>query len=112
MTNKRLEGRVNSLEEQLDDVCFWLFVVALLMGFAVFKFGSPSPQVSQSQSATTSETIALGKDAPKFVYPLPTKTPISSGYGMRTHPVTGKETMHSGVDKGAATGTPIYSVAD
>lgn len=112
MFNKRLEGRISNLEEQLDDVYFWLFIIALLMGFTVFKFGSPSPQVPQSQSTATSETITLGKDIPKFVYPLPTKTPVSSGYGMRTHPITGKQTMHSGVDKGATTGTPIYSVAD
>ena len=37
---------------------------------------------------------------------------ISSGYGMRTHPVLRKRKRHSGVDLAAPTGTPIYATAD
>lgn len=45
------------------------------------------------------------------------KTPISgarmtSGYGMRTHPVMGYSKMHRGVDFGAPQGTPIYAAGD
>ncbi len=36
---------------------------------------------------------------------------ISSGYGMRRHPVTGRRKLHAGVDYSAPTGTPIYAVA-
>jgi hypothetical protein len=36
---------------------------------------------------------------------------ISSTYGYRIHPVTGKRRMHSGVDYAARTGTPVYAVA-
>lgn len=45
------------------------------------------------------------------------KTPVdgarvSSGYGMRKHPVLGYSKMHKGVDFAAPTGTPIYAAGD
>ena len=45
------------------------------------------------------------------------KTPIdgarmSSGYGMRRHPVLGYNKMHKGMDFAAPTGTPIYAAGD
>lgn len=114
MFNKRLEGRVSSLEEQLDDACFWLFVIALLLGFTVFKFGLPSPQVPQSQSTESSQTstITLGKDAPKFIYPHSDPYPVSSEFGMRNHPVTGGQKMHNGIDFAAPAGANILAIAD
>lgn len=36
---------------------------------------------------------------------------IRSGYGMRRHPVTGRRTLHRGVDFRGRVGTPVYSVA-
>ena len=45
------------------------------------------------------------------------KTPVqgarlSSGYGMRRHPVLGYRKMHKGLDFAARTGTPIYAAGD
>lgn len=45
------------------------------------------------------------------------KTPIdgarlSSGYGMRKHPILGYNKMHKGVDFAASLGTPIYAAGD
>ena len=37
---------------------------------------------------------------------------LSSGYGMRTHPILGGNRKHNGVDLAAATGTPVYATAD
>jgi murein DD-endopeptidase MepM/ murein hydrolase activator NlpD len=36
---------------------------------------------------------------------------LTSGYGMRFHPILGYTRMHSGVDFGAAWGSPIFAVS-
>lgn len=43
--------------------------------------------------------------------PLP-GAPVTSGYGPRVHPIYGEARMHTGVDYGAATGTPIRAAGD
>jgi murein DD-endopeptidase MepM/ murein hydrolase activator NlpD len=43
--------------------------------------------------------------------PIP-GAPVTSGYGPRRHPIFGDERMHTGVDFGAAAGTPIRAAAD
>jgi murein DD-endopeptidase MepM/ murein hydrolase activator NlpD len=42
----------------------------------------------------------------------PVNGPISSGFGMRRHPVLGYRRMHSGLDFKAGHGTPIYAATD
>lgn len=37
---------------------------------------------------------------------------LTSGYGMRTHPVLGGRRQHAGIDLAAPTGTPVYATAD
>lgn len=44
-------------------------------------------------------------------YPLD-RLHISSSYGMRLHPVTGRRDFHAGVDYSSPTGTPVYAVAE
>ena len=37
---------------------------------------------------------------------------VSSGYGMRFHPISGKQKAHLGVDYAATTGTPVRTIGD
>lgn len=37
---------------------------------------------------------------------------VSSGYGMRFHPILGRQKAHLGVDYAAPTGTPVRTIAD
>lgn len=45
-------------------------------------------------------------------YPLKGKFRISSDFGHRTHPISGKSSTHTGIDWAAGAGTPIYAPAE
>ena len=47
-----------------------------------------------------------------FANPLRVPLVVTSKYGYRPHPVTGRYQMHEGVDFRAATGTPVYASRD
>jgi murein DD-endopeptidase MepM/ murein hydrolase activator NlpD len=44
--------------------------------------------------------------------PIPGNIPITSEYGMRTHPISGQRKMHWGTDFGAPNGTQVTSASD
>ncbi len=50
----------------------------------------------------------------QFIYPLPSAkfARITSGYGPRRNPVTGKREFHHGVDLPAALGAPVVSISE
>ncbi|XID90970.1 murein hydrolase activator EnvC family protein [Paenibacillaceae bacterium WGS1546] len=45
----------------------------------------------------------------KLGMPLKSDYRLSSEFGMRTHPITGKKRLHAGIDMAAPKGTPIYA---
>ncbi|PAL23540.1 phage tail length tape measure family protein [Sphingopyxis sp. GW247-27LB] len=53
------------------------------------------------------------RDAQKSIQlDLPVQGRISSGFGFRTHPVTGKKSFHGGIDIAAPKGTAVGAAAD
>jgi murein DD-endopeptidase MepM/ murein hydrolase activator NlpD len=70
--------------------------------------------------ARRAAAIAAGLPAPQCVpgyggavlFAWPVHGPITSPFGMRTDPVTGRYQLHSGVDIGADYGVPIAASAD
>jgi len=56
---------------------------------------------------------ADGRDVHKALLKTPVDgAKITSGFGMRIHPILGYSAMHKGIDFGAASGTPIFAAGD
>ncbi|MDO5644987.1 MAG: M23 family metallopeptidase [Dermabacter sp.] len=52
-------------------------------------------------------------ESSRVVFPLPEGTWVKTDdFGPRIHPITGQESFHTGLDLGAADGTPILAAAD
>jgi murein DD-endopeptidase MepM/ murein hydrolase activator NlpD len=52
---------------------------------------------------------AVKEPSAELIYPLTTPARISSRFGWRTHPLTGKRRFHSGLDIAAPTGAPVVA---
>ncbi len=55
--------------------------------------------------------------APRLAVSVPSRMPVegvrlTSGYGMRNHPILRQRRRHNGVDLAAPRGTPVYATAD
>ncbi|MFC4290905.1 M23 family metallopeptidase [Sphingorhabdus arenilitoris] len=61
-------------------------------------------------SAQWFEASGVGKTRGELGRPVNGR--MTSGYGMRRHPILGYRRMHAGVDFGAPHGAPIYAVTD
>jgi len=56
--------------------------------------------------------LRIAAERTPLVLPVRSSYRLSSGFGWRRHPTTGKSRMHEGTDLAAAIGTPIYATAD
>jgi murein DD-endopeptidase MepM/ murein hydrolase activator NlpD len=53
--------------------------------------------------------LSKGKYSGTMIWPVPSSSSISSGYGMRIHPVYKKRKMHTGIDINAKSGVSIIA---
>jgi murein DD-endopeptidase MepM/ murein hydrolase activator NlpD len=63
------------------------------------------------------EVTAYSSPIPQRGISVPSRMPLegaalTSGFGMRNHPVLGGRRQHQGIDLAAPTGTPVYATAD
>ena len=66
---------------------------------------------------TAGTATAYSSPIPQRAVSVPSRMPLegaalTSGFGMRTHPVLGGRRQHHGIDLAAPTGTPVYATAD
>lgn len=65
------------------------------------------------RNGTTDWIDADGRSARRTILRTPLDgARVSSGFGMRNHPMLGYSAMHRGTDFAAPTGTPVYAAAD
>ena len=90
-----------------------LFAPASLL-LAVGALLSPAAQAQCLPNTATIPVIAgIVPETARVVVPLPAGSWVrTSGFGMRTHPVTGVYRLHGGLDLAAAADTPILAAAD
>ena len=70
-------------------------------GSASGSSGSSSSSGSQSSQTTAS--------ASGFLWPIASSHRVTSPFGWRTHPITGRQHLHGGIDIAAPNGTPIMA---
>lgn len=73
--------------------------------------GKPVALMRWSMSGRDEWLEANGMGERKGMLTAPVAGHLTSGFGMRFHPLLGYTRMHQGVDFGAPTGTPIYAAA-
>lgn len=72
----------------------------------------PQPPGDNRITQQPSSDEQVDADTETFGYPLADRYPVTSEYGSRVHPVTGKYSFHNGIDLAAPEGTPVVAVAD
>ncbi len=95
-------------EERIDGLVQYASYDGSKVGFFhAYRYEDPDPKSSYNAHYTPQGEALIHSG---LRYPID-RLHISSSYGMRIHPVTGRKAMHAGVDYSARTGTPVYAVA-
>lgn len=118
----KLSKRLGGLEPAVAATAVDLTAVAYAVDRARAS-GAANPTAYEDFSRFLPSDVALETDplvngtfalvtAFSMQWPVPFKTPISSSFGWRTHPVLGTKKLHTGTDLAVGTGTEIRAVAD
>lgn len=82
----------------IPQVSFWVESQQLVKSL----LGALQPQ---TQTNGDGKAFSTGR----FVFPTAIGVPVTSEFGWRRHPITGRRSFHSGINFGAPIGTPIYA---
>ncbi len=103
-------------------ICIWLLMGVLFLSYACTELNpdlvpyQTGLDANPLASTTSSMSVAadISEEAPSFMLPIPASElkRISSGFGMRMHPLLKKQRFHGGVDFLAPMGTEVYASAD
>ncbi len=118
----------NKLKDNLRKLTICIFVVLIIVLIKSMNFSYAQKAASGIKSIITSEydlkeRLGLVRDwlpgmqrnimkvfnaeGSSALMSMPVDGPITSGYGMRTHPVFGVERKHDGIDIAAPVGEPV-----
>ncbi|MDJ0792269.1 MAG: peptidoglycan DD-metalloendopeptidase family protein [Acidimicrobiia bacterium] len=92
-TSREVEETLAALEREIDEFEGELAALA--------REETSIRSAIEAAAAASNPTTSSGG----FVRPVPGA--VSSGFGMRVHPITGQNRMHNGLDMNGATGDPI-----
>ena len=91
----------------------WGYAFATLALSMAIAFPQVSEWVESQQPIRLLQRLAKNTsdvtDSKSTAFPTIKGSPITSGFGWRTHPLTGERKFHYGIDFGASKGTPIYA---
>ena len=70
-------------------------------------------EVEPEESLQTEQVVSEQPEAPMYIWPLENiEAAVTDAFGYRTNALTGKESLHPGVDLTADYGTNVLAVAD
>ena len=76
---------------------------------AAEKQQSSGSSASGSSSSSGSQSSQTTASASGFLWPIASSHRVTSPFGWRTHPITGRQNLHGGIDIAAPNGTPIMA---
>jgi murein DD-endopeptidase MepM/ murein hydrolase activator NlpD len=88
-------------------------LVGELLFAGIERGGKPRIQMLKWQQGNSSQWFeASGVGESRGAMSRPVTGPMTSGFGMRRHPILGYKRMHAGIDFKAGYGTPIFAATD
>lgn len=113
--NQELLRKQKNLLAAVDDKVSKLSRMSDELGDLEILIGlKPQPATTLSERLDTASLTAQQKrlmlESIPSGYPL-RETRLTSGFGMRVHPVLNRKALHGGLDMSAGIGTPVYATA-
>ena len=104
----RLENSKEIYEDEIEEQTA---IIAELEKKAQAQIQAPPAATKKPSSNTTTEDNSSNQNTSSsgYVWPVPSSRTVTSEYGYRNHPSTGRYHFHSGIDIAAPTGSSIVA---